>query len=272
MPNYTLTKQNTCQLPQFQPYTDQYGMITNNPQGNSSDNGNLWLAHYAYGLISTNHITDEEKQRILNVYASNFSQFGLLCRTTQFPGNRQAQDDMYGLIGAEALISPSHRVLTRSMYEYGKVSAKGIDSTEPYQGAQTRAFWAIKILTFGRCRWVWNTTEPGKFSEASWLGRFPAFLAVMQMSLRERVSPFNWLYWAASSLYSAWCGTEKSNNGDCLMIHGANAAQGYGLLTNFVCNQIHKGIKRKYGSAGGLMAQYFQDIKHPLVALLNNID
>ena len=267
---YTLTPLNTCQLPQFQTYTDQYGMVTNNNQGNSTDNGNLYTAHYVYGLFATNQINDQEKQRILTVYSNNFSQKGVLCRTPNFPGNREAQDDMYGLMSAEALISPDHRVLTRSIYNFGKIPAQGIDSTEPFQGAQTRVYWLIKILCFGRAKWVWDNIEPGKFDEASWLGRFPAFLAVMQMSLKEEVNPFFWLWWMATSLWSAWFGTQSGNNGDCLMLHGAVAAKGYGKLSDWVCSQIHKGITRKYGNAGQLMSVYFQDPSHPLVALLSN--
>jgi len=263
---------NAVLLPQFQPYTDQYGMITNNNQGLSTDNGNLFTAHYVYGLVSTNQVNDRERQRILSVYANNFSQSGLLCRTPNFPGNRQAQDDIYGLMGAEALLSPKLRVLTRSVYEYGLKSACGIDSNDVFQSSQKRIYWALKILTLGRCRWVWNNIQPGKFDTASWLGRFPAFIAVMRMSLREPINPFMWLWWAVSCLYSAWTGDESDNNGDCLILQGSLAAQGYGFLTNWVCKQIHKGIKRKYGSAGGLMATYFQNPKHPLVALLLNVD
>ncbi len=261
-----------CLLPQFQPYTDQFGMITNNSQGQSTDNGNLFTAHYVYGLFSTNQITDQEKQRILNVYASNFSQSGMLCRTPLFPGSRQAQDDLYGLMGAEAQISPNHRALTRSIYEFGKISAKGIDSTEPYQFSQKWQYFVIRFLTFGRCRWVWNNIEPGKFDNASWLGRFPAFIAVMQMSLREWVNPFSWLVWAGTSLYSAWYGLSSGNNGDCLMLQGSLAAKGYGRLTDWVCGQIHVGISKKYGSAGGLMQAYFANPNHPLVDLLKNTD
>ena len=217
-------------------------------------------------------MTDTERLRILKVYANNFSQPGLLCRTPVFPGNREAQDDLYGLMGAEALLSPNDRTMTRAIYEYGLKSASGIDSTEPYQGAQTRFYWAIRILTLGRCRWVWNNIQPGKFDEASWLGRFPAFLATMQMSLREWVNPFFWTWWAVSCLYSSWFGTSADNNGDCQMIHGANVASGYGPVTNWICNQVHRGIKRKYGSAGVLMSDYFQNPQHPLCALLKDID
>ena len=256
-------------LPQFQPYTDKYGMITNNNQGLSTGNGNLFTAHYTYGLGPSFRLNEDERQRLLQVYTNNFSQPGLLCRTPAFPGDRQAQDDLFGLMGAEAILSVD-RVMTRSIYEYGKISAKGIDSTEPFQGAQTRAYWAIRILTFGRCRWVWNNVEPGRFDEASWLGRFPALLAVMQMSLGKMVNPLFWLWWASTALYGAWFGNSTDNNGDCLMLQGAIAAQGYGWLTDKVCNQIHKGIKRKYGSAGGLMAAYFQDPNHPLVNLLKD--
>lgn len=267
---YILSKINTPQLPQFQAWTDQYGMVTNNSQGNSNGNGNLWTAHYVYGIVATNQINDSERQRILQVYANNFSDKGLLCRTPIFPGDREAQDDMYGLMGAEALLEPTHRFMTRSIYERGKKSAEGIDSTEPFQGAQKRAYWAIRIITLGRCRWVWNNVEPGKFDETSWLGRFPGFLAVMQMSLKEDVNLFDWLWWAATSLAGAWFGND--NNGDCQAIHGANAAYGYGPITNWICSQIHKNIKRKYGSAGGLMMEYFQNPQHPLVGLLNKID
>ncbi len=269
---YPLAPINTVLLPQFQAWTDQYGMMTNNNQGLSTGNGNLFTAHYVYGLYSTGQITASESQRILNVYANNFPQSGILCRSPVFPGDRQQQDDIYGLMGAEAQLSPDDRKMTRAIYNYGKISANGIDGTEPYQGAQTRAFWAIKILTFGRCRWVWNNIEPGRFDEDSWLGRFPAFLAVMQMSLREWVNPFFWIWWASTSLYNAWFGNIGNNNGDCLALQGSLAAQGYGPLTNWVCKQIHNGIRKNYGSAGGLMEVYFQDPTNPLVALLQNTD
>ena len=269
---YPLTSINTCLLPQFQSYTDVYGMITNNANGGSTENGNLFTAHYVYGLVATNQINDVEKQRILQVYANNFSESGILCRTPVWPGDRQAQDDMYGLMSAEALLSPNKRTMTNSIYEFGLKSASGIDSTEPYQGAQTRFYWAIKILTLGRCRWVWDNIEPGKFDEASWLGRFPAFLAVTQMSLKKRVNPFFWTYWAASCLWDYCFGNSSDNNGDCLMLHGAIAANGYGPLTNWICGLVHKNIKRKYGSTGVLMADYFQNPQHPLCALLKDVD
>ena len=121
--SYILEPINTVLLPQFQAWTDQYGMICNNSSGNSSDNGNLWTAHYVYGLIATNQMTDQEKQRILQVYANNFSESGMLCRTPQWPGNRQAQDDLYSVASIEALLTPNDRKMTRSIYEYGLKSA-----------------------------------------------------------------------------------------------------------------------------------------------------
>lgn len=269
--SYMLEPINTTILPQFQAWTDQYGMICNNPNGNSSGNGNLWTGHYVYGLVSTNQITDLEKQRVLQVYANNFSQPGILCRTPNFPDSRQAQDDVYGLMGAEALLVPNDRVMTRAIYSYGQhTEPKGIDPTEPFPGAQGRVLLLIKLLCFGRARWVWNNISPGTFSEASWLGRFPAFLAVMQMSLRYGVNPFFWVWWAFTTLSTSWFGNSTNNNGDCLILQGCIAAQGYGPLTNWVCQQFHKSIKRKYGSAGGLMEVYFQDPANPLISLLQN--
>ena len=256
----------------FKPYTDQYGMITNNNQGISTQNGNLFTAHYVYGLFVKNLLNDEEKQRLLSVYSNNMMpNTGILCRLPVSSGSieRQAQDDIYGLMSVEAMVTPELRALTRHVYEYGKISAVGIDSTEPNQSFEKKVYWALKLLTFRR-RWVWNNIEPGKFDATSWLGRFPAFIAVMQMSLRERVTPLSWLVWAGTSLRSAWYGDKTDNNGDCLMLHGAIAARGYGRLTDWVCDQIHKGIGRKYGSAGGLMLEYFADPSHPLVELLKD--
>jgi hypothetical protein len=249
-------------------------MITNNPQGNSSRNGNLWTAHYVYGLSATNQLNSvKEEHRILQVYQNNFSQPGILCRTPNFPDDRQAQDDLYGVMGAEALLSPHNRLMTRAIYNYGEhTEPKGIDPTEPFPGAQNRVFLLIKFLCFGKCKWVWNNVNPGTFDEASWLGRFPAFLAVMQMSLRYGVNPFFWTYWAVTTLRSAWLGDKTDNNGDCLILQGTVAAQGYGPLTDWICKQFHGGIKRKYGNVGGLMAAYFDNPDHPLVALLSSVE
>ena len=270
---YTLTPLNTPLLPQFQVWTDQYGMTTNDPNGDSTGNGNLYTAHYVYGLVSTNQINDSERQRILQVYANNFSQPGMLCRIPNFPGDRQAQDDIFGLAGAEALLSPNDRKMTRAVYSYGEhTEPRGIDPTEPFPGAQGRVFLLIKALCFGKCRWVWNNINPGTFSETSWLGRFPALLAVLQMSLRYDVNPLFWIWWATTTLSTSWFGNSTNNNGDCLILHGCIAAQGYGPLTNWICRQFHKGIRRKYGSAGVLMSDYFQNPLHPLCQLLKDVD
>jgi hypothetical protein len=263
---------NTPLLSQFQAWTDNYGMMTNNSQGLSCDNGNLFTAHYTYGIVSTNQINDLEKQRLLNVYSNNFLKNGLLCRTPVFPGGRQEQDDYYGLIGAEALLSPQHRFMTRSVYNYGMVSANGIDPQESNLSLQKIIYWGVKLLTFGNCKWVYNNITPGTFSDNSWFGRFPCLIATIKMSLSESVDWFSWTYWAVCMLWSAWFGDYTGNNGDCLLLHSVNAVYGYGPITNWICNQFYFGITRKYGSAGGLMQTYFQDETNPLVDLLKNTD
>lgn len=273
MPTYPLNSINTVQLPEFQDWTDQYGMIQDNPSGNSTGNGNLFTAHYVYGIVAKKLISDQEKARIIQVFLNNFIQSGLLCRVPSFPGDREAQDDIIGVMGAEALMCPNveDRKLTKALYEYGKISANGIDETDK-SSKQSISYWAIRMLTLGRCRWVWNNISPGKFNIFSWLGRFPNLMATMQMSQRKLVNPFFWFYWAVTMLWLGFGFADKTyRDGYTLRMHSALACQGYGPVTNWICSRIGKAIQRDYGDVGGLISAYFNNPNHPLVQLLKGI-
>lgn len=267
MPNYPISAINEVTLPQFQDWTDQYGMMTDNAQGGTTGNGNLFTAHYVFGLYSNNILIDKEIARITQVFKNNFEQTGLLCRSPNFPGDLQAQDDMFGIMGAEALMHSdrNNRTLTKQMYEYGKKSCDGlVDNATPQD---MWAFNALKWLTLGT-RWVWNNVNPRKFKSSAWLGRFPNLIATMQMAQGENVNVFFWLYWAATMLQLVYFPGDKSyRDGYTLRFHSALACEGYGPLTNWVCRKVREAIARDYSDFGQLLGAYFAKPEHPIVAL-----
>lgn len=294
MPNYTLNSLNTVQLPEFQAYTDKYGMTQ--IDGSTSDNGNLFTAHYAYGLVERKIITDNEKKRILQVYRNNFMEKGLQIRSPHdFRSN--AQDDIYGLMSVEAMffLNPKDRLMTKEIYEYGKTQhATGVDDSSKERLRDVPAFitkicgwfkvkpedmtrgWLnrvlykpLKVLGFGKLRWNWNQEKPRQFEAGQWLGRFPQLIATMQMAQGRWVTPWRWLYWAGSMLMLAknW---DTGMDSYTLRIHSAKACQGYGPLTNLVCWAVRKTVAKRQGDFGTVCAKYFGP-NHPLVKLLTGI-
>jgi hypothetical protein len=266
MPWYQIQPINEVSLPQFQDWTDQHGYMTDNSLGHAQGNGALFTGHYVYGLHVNGKLTDKEIARIKAVYADHFMEPGLLGKSTEFFRDRQAQDDMFGLMGAEALMcpDPKDRKMTQAMYEYGKKSAEGLESN--YNERDEKVYKWLKILTFRR-RWVWNNIEPGKFKSDSFLGRFPNLVATMQMASGKMVNPFLWVWWAATMLQLVYFPNKTYHDGYTLRFHAALACEGYGRLTNWVCKKVRGAIARDYGDFGKLLGAYFQKPEHPIVEL-----
>lgn len=267
MPWYPIQPINEVSLPQFQDWTDQHGMMTDNGQGHAQGNGALFTAHYVFGLSCNDILTDKEIARIKQVYANEFMAPGLLGKPTEFFKDRQAQDDMFGLMGAEALMCPKRedRLMTKAMYDYGQISPVALESDA--DDTDKAVFKWLKILTLRR-RWVWNNVEPGTFNADSWLGRFPNLIATMEMSQGKWVNPLKWCYWAGTMLQLVYLPGDKTyRDGYTLRFHSALACEGYGPLTNWICKKVRSAIARDYGDFGLLLGAYFAKPDHPIVAL-----
>lgn len=266
MPRYLLNSLNTVQLTEFQEWTDEYGMMTDNDRGDVGGNGNLCTAHYAVALSLSGLLSVEEKERITKVYLNNFKKPGLLIRAPSKPNDREAHDDYFGLLGADSVLNPKNRTLTRLAYDYGKNNyCDGIDtSDETKLELNTKTYkWLTKI--FGKVRWAWNNVTDNKFHVSSWLGRRMELIATMQMCLQERINPFYWLYWAFAMLYTAYFTNKEERDSFILAFHSAIAVKGYGFLTDKICQAIHNAIKRDYGDMGQLLSAYYQKPDHPIV-------
>lgn len=274
MPNYPISAINAVSLPQFQEWTDQYGMMSDTGVGESTGNGNLFTGHYAFGLAANGILTDAEMVRIKQVFLNNMREPGLTLRLPNATWSYNAHDDLLGIMGAEALMCPNRadRAISKSIYEYGKnIKVTGIDSNEadPAKIKDNKwAYWPLKILGLGNIKWVWNTVQPGKFHVSAWLGRRPEVIATMQMTNNKwLVNPFYWLYWAGSMMSLVWFPNKDYHDGYTLRFHSALACQGFGPITNWICKKVRGAVARDFGDFGGLMLAYFNQPNHPIVPL-----
>lgn len=267
--SYELSPINTTLLPQFQAYSDQFGLITDSNQGVPSGNGLLFTGHYLVGLVEKGLITQAEKDRLAATFASCEKAPGLFIRDPIQTGY-EAQDDLIGIMGSESKLVPAkiNRVLTQNIYNYGHNSnADELDPTD----TSSLSKWALRVLNLipgMKNRWVYNPVSPGKFSTKAWLGYRRDVVATIKMAAGQGINPFDWLYWAISMLTL----TENSgNNAYILAMHSCWAVEGYGWLTDWIVGRVQKKMVAKYGDFGALLGTYFQDQNHPLIKLLSGV-
>lgn len=267
MPSYPMTPINTVELQAFQEWTDQYGMVQDNDQNGTTGNGNLYLAHYVLGLKLTNQMTAIENARINQVYLNNFIQPGLLLRSP-VNSDYQQHDDYFGMMGADSVLNPESRMLTKQMKAYSNVSVNGIDPLDTGEASANKWFYPLVKILFGG-KYTFNTHNPGKFAGKSFLLRRVDLIATMQMALRERVNIAYWLYWAA---IMGMLIMKKNTDHDANMMawHSSYACEGYGIITNLVCKAVRASMLKNWGGAGQLLSEYFGKPQHPLVSLLND--
>jgi hypothetical protein len=267
--SYELSPINTTLLPEFQAYSDQYGLITDNNQGNSSGNGLLFTAHYIVGLVEKGLINEVEKNRIAAIFAECEKAPGLFIRSPVQTGY-EAQDDLIGIMGAEAKLNPAkiNRINTQNIYAYGHASnADRLDPTD----STALSKWALRIMNvipFMKNRWNYNPVSPGTFSTKAWLGYRRDVVATIKMAAGQGINPFDWLYWAISMVSLT---KSSSNNAYILAMHSGWAVEGKGWLTDWIVGRVQAKVKAKYGDFGGLLATYYQDQAHPLIKLLKNV-
>lgn len=266
---YQFSPINTVLLPDFQPYTDEFGLITDNSQGNPSGNGLLFTAHYIVGLVEKGLLTQVEGHRLSTVFASCEKAPGLFIRDPIQTGY-ETQDDLIGIMGCEAKLNSvkKDRILTQSIYNYGYSSnADELDPTD----STSLSKWALRILNLipgMKNRWVYNPVSPNKFSISAWLGYRRDVIATIKMAAGQGINPFDWLYWCISMLL---LNDNSSNNAYILAMHSCWAVKGYGWFTDWVISKVQQRMKEKYGDFGKLLASYFVDQNHPLIKLLSRV-
>ena len=117
------------------------------------------------------------------------------------------------------------------------------------------------ILRYGNANfWSFNNTDPGKFTFATWLGRFLNLKPFLLSCTGQSVNIFRqviWSLWCLASLFS----TKQETSGKLLQYVQIPVMEKYWL-----CRQAGKiwryFMKKQYGSPQSLFAIYFPN--HPL--------
>jgi hypothetical protein len=179
-------------------------------------------------------------------------------------------------MGAEALMFPNtaDRVMTQQIYWYGKTAnCNGVDpqAVSNLITLNKWLYWPLKIAGLGILKWVWNTRNPQKFDSSEWLGRFGNLIATMQMAQGKFVNPIYWIWWSITMLLVYYKPNITNLDSYGLSIHSANACQGYGPLTNWVCNKVRAALKRDFVDMGGFMDAYLNNVPNPYSALLSGV-
>ena len=272
--SYPLSPINTVLLPEFQAWTDEFGLVQDNDQEITTGNGILYTAHYLVGLKEKGLLTVQEQDRVMAVFHSCEVLPGVFKRApARKDGDYQAHDDPIGIMGAEGKLFPNRkdRLLSQSIFEYGNnIRAEELDSTEqnPSKQAQNKwALWAIKLLQIPR-KYVWNNKNPGKFHVNAWLGLRIDVIATMKLATGKAICPLQWLYWA---FYMLSVKKGSSHDSFILRYHMILAAEGYGPLTDMVCKKTRAKIFEVFPDFGQLLSEYFNKPQHPLVKLLENV-
>lgn len=267
MPTYQLNPINTMPLPEFQDWTDEYGLITDVKNGGPSGNGILYTAHYALGLKNKGLLTPAERDRIIAAVELCFDLPGLIDRSVAKELDYEAHDDYIGLFTLALILEKPE--WTQQVLEYGKnVRCDGIDETEqdPSKVKLNKlAFTALKILKLGKVNWVWNNRIPGKFHVSSWLGRRFDVTGTMKLAAGKLINPLHWLYWTA---YMLTAGKDSSHDSWILRYHMAVSCENSGFLTRLVVKKFKKQLDGNFGSFGKLLEAYFNNPANPLPGLV----
>lgn len=270
MPTYELNTVNTVVLPEFQDWTDEYGLITDTKYGGPSGNGILYTAHYAIGLKAKGLLTSQERDRIVQAIELCFDKPGLCDRSVGKELDYQAHDDYLGLLTLALVLNKPE--WAQQILSYGKdMRCDGIDETEtdPKKIRLNKlAYTALKILKFGKVNWVWNNRVYEKFHVSSWLGRRFDVTGTMKIAAGKAINPIHFLYWSA---YMFAVGDKSSHDAWILRYHMAVACEPKGFFSKWIAKKYRAKMVNKFGDFGKLLAEYFNNPANPLPSLLDGI-
>lgn len=167
----------------FKEYADSDGMLTPNfhPPVNSTGNGLLYTAEEMITLHELKLLTLEDQRAWDEIVKSCLVDGGMLKRNKYKNNEQNSHDDYTGVLTACYLLDSDF--FTRNIYQYGK------------------EHW-----------WNFNNVNPGKFTGASWLGRFPALIAHMYWCAGKTPNLFLRLYTALATIVSSSSDRKNHDN------------------------------------------------------------
>lgn len=254
----------------YKVYRDRFGLsqpiIDDGRPYGVSGNGLIYTSAYILALVDNNAMTEEEKQRLLQVYLScqhpNYP--GLFFRTPGNNTNYNSYDDLLGVVLASKYLD--NGLMAEDVYLHGLRKSFRIDESEGVDHSKvklSRKIFPILNLFGNGVRNVWNTIKPLEFRIDTWLGRRLDVIAVIRMAANRPVGLFHWLYWAINMLGVYFQDRTSNHNAFILRYTMARAVDHYGFMTKLICKLFYKRFRSIWGSLAEVKVAYFNNPEHP---------
>jgi hypothetical protein len=251
----------------FKSYKDQYGLIQPSPN-NSSGNSILYTAEYIMALLANNEFDVAERDRLASAMATCQRQSGLLMRSPiggAFFEDQEGPDDYVGACAASYFMKTdlAARILAHGR-NYG---AQKYDAAleDPNHLLRSKVLYNLLSL-FGlrKINYVWNSNNPGYFTESAWLGRQQNLVCHMQFAAGENPPLWRKLWWMAA-IYSGTKATKDNHDAWILAWLCVRTMNGRSWLCNLVANYWKKKMLEMWpGGMGECLCAYFGNPTHPI--------
>jgi hypothetical protein len=196
----------------WDPYRDRFGLInsvlvdqaTHNP---STNNGPLYTAEAC--VIMQLRKVAYDRNAIASAIASCEVEKGLYRHSPTDPQDQDTVDDYIGL-GALAGVCGFHDI-AQDILQYGnggeqavRETVLGLDPVKTAKGWLGLLRNGLNASPVGNIvPYNYNNIQPGKFTEASWMGRYPALIVHWKLGAGQAPSEPEIVIWSAALEYSA---------------------------------------------------------------------
>jgi len=271
------------------PYTDRFGLIHSEPvdpttRDPKTNNGLLYTAE-ACAIMQLSHVSYDRAKFREAIKASEVMP-GLYNRSPINHNDEEAQDDYVGL-GAFAGVCGFPDV-AKDILNYGSAN-NGVSGTALIlPSIDDFAALPKTIQQCGGVSYNYNNISPGKFSQATWMGRYPAMITQWKMAAGLRPTQADFGVWSAVLVSS---GQSASTDQDhwllsWLMILTYEMSPYHSTVADFAVGEwwgmLHArypaGIKRTMtdylgsGASGNPLAIYIDDFESTRNPAATNVD
>jgi cation transport regulator ChaB len=273
------------------PYTDRDGLIhsvkVGSDRGPSTNNGLLYTAE-ACVIMQLNNVAYDRKQ-LSDAVKSAQVKPGLYRRSKEDVNDFEAIDDYVGL-GALAGVCGFHDV-AREILNYGNGEEQPSRAAILALGISDFTYIHDKIQECKSIPYNYNNVDPGSFSTATWMGKFPAVITHWKLGAGDRPTSDEFAVWSAALLFSAMQNASGQDHWlqSWLMVLTYEMSEYHSTVADFAVAQWWRMFHERYpggvkqtmteylsGAPGNPLAEYiddFEQARNPSATVVdNNLD
>lgn len=257
----------------YKPYTDRFGLVQPEPgdPAGTSGNGLLYTAQAVVAYHDNDELTYPKMLLFEEAFMACEKEPGLMNRAPEGKDDQEGPDDYVGcgLMSSYA----DDGSLARRILAYGN---KRCSTFDPAAEDESKRFWSrivyyvLRVLNFGRgIRYVYNNSNPGKFTLSAWLGRQPGLIAHLKIAAGIKPTILERLVWCVSLL-----GIPDKTHHDSWILSWCRVRswRKRGLPEKLAVWWWSRNFKKVWGNPGDLLADYFKNPSHPNAVYLKGSD